>query len=315
MALKVDSEVKFTILENALDFVATSLGHISGDPDSRDLKYSILHLSAGLELLLKDRLRRESWALVFSDLNSANRKGYDEGDFQSVGIRECIKRLSKICNVDISDFHKKAIYSLKKRRNRLEHFATADSAMALQASAARVAGFLLDFISEEYDEQDFSESEKELLDEIRKLLPHFQKLVDERLKTIKPELDKLDLFIVECPRCTIEAASLDAGLSCKFCGYSSEGEEAASEYATSLYGLDWKHVADGGVIPIYHCPECWAEALVDVGNLKQDLNMARMACFECGLSWAWEEIDFCLKCGNPFPSGEDGTTICSDCFS
>jgi transcription elongation factor Elf1 len=312
---KSKGDFSFSVLENGLDFIATALDHIGGDPDARDIKYSILHLSAGLELLLKDRLHREHWALVFSDLNTATRDSYEDGDFRSVGLNECVIRLSSICNVEVSEAHKKAINSLKKRRNRLEHFATTDSSMAMKASAAKVTSFVLDFISEQHDESLFSSTEKGMLNSIRQALPSFEKLVQDRMKQIQTQLDKLDSVIVECPRCTIESASLDGGLSCLFCGYAAEGDAAASEYVRSLFGLDWRYEANGGRIPIYQCPECWVESLVDIGHLKQDLREDRMACFSCGSSWAWDEIDFCLKCGNPFPSSDDGMTVCSDCFN
>jgi hypothetical protein len=49
--------LEFTLVENGLDFVVKALGELRGDPDPRNLKYAVLHLKAGTDLLLKGRLR------------------------------------------------------------------------------------------------------------------------------------------------------------------------------------------------------------------------------------------------------------------
>lgn len=48
-----DSSFYFGVLENGLDFLLSSLDYLSGDPKEKDLKYAVLHLSAGVELVLK----------------------------------------------------------------------------------------------------------------------------------------------------------------------------------------------------------------------------------------------------------------------
>lgn len=309
-------KVSFTVLENGLDFIETALDYAGGDPNPASLKYAVLHLSAGLELLLKDRLQREHWSLVFENLDSASRESYEEGDFRSVGLKECIKRLDGICSVEISERDQTAIRSLKKKRNRLEHFATVDSSMAFKASTARVLSFTLDFIADEYEGARLTSKEEGLLDTIRAALPSFQKLVDERMQSIQPQLDKLEdsgCVVVECPRCTIRSAYLEGGLECVFCGFTSPGNAAASEYVRTFFGLDWRFEADGGQIPIYSCPECGAEALVDLGHLKSELLENQLVCFECGQLWDWEQTDFCVRCGRLFLP-IDGIIVCPDCF-
>src|SRR4030095_5920957 len=51
-----DDDVQLSMLENGLDFIASGLKHIASPISKFDLKYAVLHLSAGIELVLKDRL-------------------------------------------------------------------------------------------------------------------------------------------------------------------------------------------------------------------------------------------------------------------
>lgn len=50
------------ILKIKLDFITNSLNPILESNNEHELKYSILHISAGLELLLKEILRNEHWS-------------------------------------------------------------------------------------------------------------------------------------------------------------------------------------------------------------------------------------------------------------
>jgi len=308
-------ELKFTVLENGLDFIYTALDHLRGDPKPRDLKYAVLHLSAGVELLLKDRLRREHWSLVFEDIDKADLDAYSSGDFVGVNLKTSIQRLIKLCDVDISSDEQRSLFNLRKSRNRLEHFATVDSLTALKASSAGVLSFTLDFISTELDVDELEENETNLLERIRKLLPDFEIFVKRRMKEINDILTSDDSPILDCPRCTQAAMKVDDGVTCIFCGYSANGDVAAQDYTESLFGIGWKHMADGGEIPIYFCPECGSEALVDVGNLKEDFNSARFVCFSCGNNWAWGTMDFCTRCGTPISHDpKDGLPVCENCW-
>src|SRR2546426_9855541 len=58
-------QVHFTLLENGLDFVWSAVEHLSVATSKRELKYALLHLVSGIELILKERLRREDWKPLF----------------------------------------------------------------------------------------------------------------------------------------------------------------------------------------------------------------------------------------------------------
>lgn len=311
----MDEVIKFTVLENGLDFIYSALNHLRDDPRPRDLKYAVLHLSAGVELILKDRLRREHWSLVFDDIDKADLEKYSLGDFFGVNLKTSIQRLIKVCGVEIKTGDQQLLSNLKMSRNRLEHFATTDSPIALKASTARVLAFTLDFISTEFDHDKMERNETSLLGEIRELLPKFRQFVENRMREINHILTSNDTPVLDCPRCTQAAMKAEDGIKCYFCGYYAEGNFGAQDYVESLFGLDWRHVADGGEIPIYFCPECGSEALVDIGGLKQDFRSDRFVCFSCGNHWDWGSMDFCEKCGTPtFHDPADGLPICDNCW-
>jgi len=68
-------EMKYTVLENGLDFVLNSINNLTiASEDTTDeyakkrlIKYSLLHLSSGIELILKSRLLKEHWTYVFAE--------------------------------------------------------------------------------------------------------------------------------------------------------------------------------------------------------------------------------------------------------
>jgi hypothetical protein len=47
------------------------VSHLGGTPSAQDLKYAVLHLQAAREVLLKVRLIREHWTLVFKNPDKA----------------------------------------------------------------------------------------------------------------------------------------------------------------------------------------------------------------------------------------------------
>jgi hypothetical protein len=69
-----EHEITFTPLENGLDFILRALEYLADDPTKRDLKYAVLHLHSGVELILKERLRREHWSLVFEKPEEASKE-------------------------------------------------------------------------------------------------------------------------------------------------------------------------------------------------------------------------------------------------
>lgn len=116
-------KIELTLLDNGLDFIIEGLKpttRIWGHGKAETIwKYAVLNVFSGIELILKDRLRKEHWSLIFEDISSANEEKLTHGDFVSVNHNSIIKRLDGISNIKLNDT---SINNLRKLRNRFEHF-------------------------------------------------------------------------------------------------------------------------------------------------------------------------------------------------
>ena len=308
-------KVAFKLLENGLDFIVSALDHLSGSPTKRDLKYAVLHLSSGMELVLKERLQREHWSLVFDDPDNAQKETYETGDFTSVSFKACLKRLTGICGVKISDKHRNELLAFRNKRNRLEHFGILDSVEAITAAAARALSFLIDFISSELHPENLGPGDVATLKNIRQRLSEFEAFVVKRWKGIKKGLEHVKTAVVTCPSCTQDACVLDDGATCRFCGYQRSAEEAASDYISGVLSEDYyRTVKHGGEWPLYSCPECECEALVDQGPSDSQFPHEQFICFACGEVWMEGQLASCTYCGQLYESEHGEGLICRECF-
>ena len=105
-----------TMLANGLDFILNSTEQLRIAEESEDekeraraYKYSLLHLSAGIELLMKSRLYIDNWTYIVADIDKIDRKKFEADDFVSVDYTKCIERLNKLCGVEIIGDDKQAL--------------------------------------------------------------------------------------------------------------------------------------------------------------------------------------------------------------
>jgi hypothetical protein len=111
--------LKLSLLSNGIDFIQSGIEHffLEDYPDPRSHKYAILHLFAGVLLLLKERLRQEHWSLIFKDLARAG-----ESDAKTVDFDEALQRLKSCSKLQIGDRDAKLLRKAQLLRNRLEHY-------------------------------------------------------------------------------------------------------------------------------------------------------------------------------------------------
>lgn len=301
-------DLQFELLENGLDFIASGLDHIARGATKTDLKYGVLHLASGIELVLKERLRQEDWTLVFKDTDDADEERYKAGDFRSVDHKECLKRLEEECGIEISRENKSKLSSFRARRNRLEHFAIIDTKSAIESLAAQALGVLLDFISETFDDSALSERDNELLLQIRERLTQFDTFTKDRLAEIfadsNPRKDELQ-NLIGCPCCLHETLRPDVNVDCVFCGYRATCEDAANFYVA-------QHEASQS---IYWCPECVNKTVVDLGSAGNATPSTQFVCFGCGSQWLEGRLEICPLC-QELESPDYMTPMgCRDCFT
>jgi hypothetical protein len=307
-----DDEFQLSMLENGLDFIVSGLKHIGSPVSKFDLKYAVLHLSAGIELVLKDRLRREDWTQIFVKPEEATEEKLKSGMFKSVNLYQCLERLEEHSPVPLPD--KALLLSFKDQRNPIEHFALNHSREALEASSAVVLGALIDFIGDAYEEEDFSREESEFLQQIRTGLAEFQRFTIERMTDIQPLLEDHKSHygrVVVCPSCMQDALMADCNVRCAFCGYAASAEDAAELYIANTLGTSRHYrMKEGETYPLRNCPNCGNEALV----FEEGYTESSGVCFACGDRPSPGEYVTCDQCQELCQEEDRSGGMCLDCL-
>ena len=300
-------EVRFELLENGLDFIASGLDYIARGNTKSDLKYGILHLSAGVELVLKARLQKEDWKLLFPNPEKADENRYKSGEFWSIGLEEALLRLKEECGIEVSTESTERLRAIRARRNRLEHFAIVDTKSAIESVAAQALAVVVDFIGEAFEGDTLSDHENELILRVRERLKEFDVFRTERLAEIFADSNprkKEMIGLLKCPSCLNETLLPDVTVECLFCGYRASAEDSANFFLAQHQ--------EGRAI--YYCPACMNEALVDIGAAGNMAPATQFFCFACGCCWdegQLEECPFCQELESPEYMSPMG---CRECF-
>ena len=285
-------QLQLNLLDNALDFLLSAAEAVSRDEGLRSLKEAVLHLANGIELLVKARIAREHWSLIFSSIDQANYSKIADADFQSVDFAKALVRLEQIVGVPIDKSVSPHVDNLRKLRNRITHFTASLDSVQTKALVAKSMNFCIEFC----EMQNMVSLEAEgKLGEIHINLKELQEFVDDRMRSIF-EGSRHGL-IWECPECWQEALVIDAGeADCRFC----KRRFVPSELAI---GNSEGYVED--------CPECGS--LSTFAFILYN-NAGKWVCFSCGEGG--EDYDYCIRCNQMtyFPDPEDAN-ICSDCWS
>lgn len=211
----MDQKMNYPLFGNGLDFIYAAVERLGGQPSARDLKYAVLHLCSGIELVFKERLRAEHWSLLFDNVDKALAEKYKKGEFNSVNFGTVIERVSNICQVPIQKEEKELLMQLRNKRNRIEHFGANETVEEVTLITAAVLGYILDFIRFEIKVLD--REEEQILAGIRMRLGGFKQFVDYRLKEIEAKLTEEQAIPIECPVCHQNTMVLGDIASCMFC--------------------------------------------------------------------------------------------------
>ena len=87
-------QLQLNLLDNALDYLLSAAEAVHRDEGPRSLKEAVLHLGNGIELLVKARLARDHWTLIFSNTDQASYDKLADAEFSSVDFPKAIVRLS-----------------------------------------------------------------------------------------------------------------------------------------------------------------------------------------------------------------------------
>lgn len=315
--------IDFPPLENGVDYLSDAVHRLTATPSPRDLKYAVLHLHAGVEVLLKYRLICENWGLILDDMDDKSadvtEEDYEAGRFRSIGISQALKRLQTLDGITFTSGQKNAAAALDRFRNQLQHHGLTSTAEAVEAQAAKALGFILDFIDTHITpEIHLTDSDEQVLadamPDIRSALGTITALVNQRMQRLRPVLDKASTaWCPDCGQLTVLLESQHTNRShgpeddqprCVFCTARWDSrEDYVDNFTGTRLGLSHYQAAhDSADPPTEHCPECGRDMLVWFDPATGDLGPAPSGiCFFCGC----EFNDRCPRCNAPVNNPAD----------
>ncbi|MEW4130404.1 hypothetical protein [Bacillus cereus group sp. BfR-BA-01399] len=283
--MEKDFIVELSMTDNGLDFVKRSLKEMEA-VDELSIKYAVLHLSAGLELILKSRLQKEHWSFLFDDINKANYQKYVSGDFKSVTFENLINRLTNNCQIEISDNTKKRLQNLKGYRNKMEHYSLNINKMALEATTFEVLSFLIPFIHRE----ELVSRNNELLNYINNRLLKMDNYIKQRYKEISSKLRELpeNIKLLDCPYCMQkDTLRLDKAY-CYFCNtqFRNLAVELIPKFMSEENTFSYKRFNS-----VEFCPHCTQHSMIVSAEECACLNCLRVIkpndyvkCTDCSIT-------------------------------
>ena len=219
------THLKLTLVENGIDFVRSGIERyfLRNTQSPCDHKYAVLHVFAGVLLLLKARLSREHPSLIFAKVE-------DVGNPQAVtvGLKAAIERLKTIANIDLTA-DMPTLIRAQRTRNQLEHYEASLDLKETEELVGRLCEFVYVFSRDQLDQDLQTHLKGPVWDRVQKLrgiaeaikkkrrqewkkrVAHFAKFTKAQLEKVwqdapRPEPDD-GIFIfepLECPECIHE---------------------------------------------------------------------------------------------------------------
>lgn len=103
------------LVSNAFDFLKSAIDEFNTKP-----KYSVVHFSTAIELILKARLMHEHWSLIVDGKPDLIK--FQDGNFKSINFRDLISKIEGVLNEKISEDTKKCFDAISNHRNKIVHF-------------------------------------------------------------------------------------------------------------------------------------------------------------------------------------------------
>jgi hypothetical protein len=303
------------LLENAIASIEMGVEDYQ-NKDPRRAASAVRNFYAGVLLLLKEKLRRESPA----DSNEA--LIYERVEFQRQGGKVVfVGRGKKTVDVaQIFDRFKSLglsldgapLKQLQEIRNDVEHHTSKYAPAKVQEAVARTFLLVTAALEKHLDLKPHEVFGAKVWRAILHEAETFKAFEDRCQRSIErltdvPEAAIEALEIIGCAECgsaLMEASGgryFDASFTCCSCGIKAELSEVIPAALASIYaGEAYTVIKDGGELTIGTCPSCNAEAF----DVDDDL------CLVCGESRPYTE---CGLCETPLGLEEQDTGLCSHC--
>ena len=300
-----------SLTRNAFDFLERGIKEFDQAP-----KYSVIHFSAAVEMLLKARLMKEHWSLIVSRPEQASLQKFMTGNFASASLEDCRARIRDISGENIDDAAFSSFRAMANHRNKMVHFfhdgLESDEKVKEQIVAEHCRSwFHLHRLLKQWGGY-FHAYGKEIGRADRAMKQHRQYLktkfkeLDRDLKEIKNKGRKLGT----CSVCKFKAAISDAldgkiaSLRCLVCDY--------AETQVALECPKCGKYIDVGAVDIAACKHC-GEVITPVvlrNSLMDDLKHIDI---KCGADF--RRVANCATCdGHETVVKRANGYFCTNCF-
>jgi len=278
------------------------------------LKKAVVHLHTGVELILKEAIFAEHWALVFKDTRQATQEKLRTGDFESIGYNDLIRVFSNLTGKEVAK--KSILDDLGKNRNKVAHFGYDLDEDDISRIFYGSLSFLIDYVS---DESRLHGDWSAEIEDLKLKTAEIRAFIEHRRSEIKTEKQGV-LAVLPCPYCRELGMTIDGDTcECRLCRCTAENQVLFEEFTSRFLDVPFraKHAYLWYQENVSCCPECHEEMFVEITALKESnerfSEIPNWICFGCGLVEYQVAIGYCGRCGEPIFDPEQGA-ICSDCF-
>lgn len=218
-------KIEFDILHNALDSIDQTIDLIAWDDEpneARRLKRAMLAVAHGVELLLKERLRRIHPAFVWENIDN-----FPKLSARTVAIDTAISRLNNIGGLQIQERDISLVRSLRDTRNAIEHYTWITSKDEAERIIGQALGFALHFAEQELETRYFGYGahKDDTLESLLKANSHFAAAFNKRYGRIQScKIAKK----ITCLHCHAVIFDPETG-ACQVCGHWNSTDRDDSE--------------------------------------------------------------------------------------
>jgi hypothetical protein len=206
--------ISFDLMTNARDSLRQAVEFIilqePADSHAR-LKHSITNAAHAIELLLKERLRREHPAFVWQNVDK-----YPSLSAHTVGSETALARVKSIAKVSLSEADEKHVKSLRDTRNAIEHYQWTTTASEARVIVGNALSFAFSFARDHLD-TDLEEYFKQD-DSWRMLLDELAEFTKAHVQRVRARMAEQQIVTTYCDSCEHETVPVEGG-SCPLCGY------------------------------------------------------------------------------------------------
>jgi ribosomal protein L37E len=304
------------LLENAIASIEMGVEDYKLN-DARRAASAVRNFYAGVLLLLKEKLRRESPAgsndaLLYERVEFKRQgKGivFAGTGKKTVDVGQILERFRGL-NLSLEQ---QRLEKLQQIRNDIEHHASTHSHAKVQEAVAQTFVLVAAALERHLGLKPHDVFRKGVWQTMLNEAETFKEIKDKCEESIEsltnvPEAAKEALESLECAKCgsslmeaPVGVSYFEATFTCRACGKVAGVSDAIQGALATIYaGEAYDVVKDRGEASIGPCPECGAEAF----HVEDDV------CLACGETRSFTE---CMRCGNSLGLDEQETGLCGYC--